>query len=244
MIQQGRTDLLPELWEQVRRFVALQAMRRYSATRGMGGVEVDDLIQSGYIALVEAVKEFDGEHAFLTWLKYYLTVAFQEAEGCRGSRQRNDPLHHCVSLDAPLDDDDGDTLMDIQADTRDDIADVEHRLWLEKLRVTLERALDELPTAQRETLERRFYRGETLQQIGAAWGVSAERVRQQEYKAKRYLRRHKVENGLGEFLDVHTPFYARVGVAAYNTTRTSAVEMAVLEREKWEGIYHREDITA
>lgn len=43
LIQDGERDRLSELWEQVERFVALQARRRVLFSGGLGGVEVDDL---------------------------------------------------------------------------------------------------------------------------------------------------------------------------------------------------------
>ena len=69
-IQEGREDLYPALWDQVKAFVAQQAWNRYCATGGYGGVEVEDLIQSGFLALVESVGYYNPatECSFLTIL--------------------------------------------------------------------------------------------------------------------------------------------------------------------------------
>lgn len=54
-IQSGEQDRLPELWEQVERFVASRAQRLMTLyangyMTNNGGVEFDDLYNSGYIA--------------------------------------------------------------------------------------------------------------------------------------------------------------------------------------------------
>lgn len=67
-----------KLWSRVKRFVGKLAYSRMAVTlayRNTRGCEVDDLIQSGYIALVEAVKTYrPGAAGFLTW---YSTVFFR-----------------------------------------------------------------------------------------------------------------------------------------------------------------------
>ncbi|MEI3111115.1 MAG: sigma factor [Oscillospiraceae bacterium] len=59
MIQGGRADLAPTLWKQVERFVAKQAHRWFLNNRRR--VEFDDLDQSGFLAMMEAVRTFDPE---------------------------------------------------------------------------------------------------------------------------------------------------------------------------------------
>ena len=220
-IQAGERELLPELWEQVRRFVAKMAARRFILSNGYGGVEIDDLIQAGFLAVCEAVERFepDGEYKFLTYLDRPLRRAFSEAGGYRSRKQYHDPLHSCASLDTPLGDDpDGDTLGDLQADPVDVFEDADRRIWLEQLRDALESALDDLTPVQRETLRRRFYDGLTLKEIGEADGVSLDRVRQREKEALHVLRRRRRRYHLDEFaeerrqyVDERTPWYLHVG---------------------------------
>ena len=134
-IQAGEQELLPQLWAQVRRFVCKMAHRRYFATNGLGGVELDDLIQSGFLAVVQAVEYFkpDGEYKFLTYLDVCLKNAFASAGGYRANKR--DPLLDCISLDTPLgNDSDSDTLLDLQEDPANQIEDAERRIWLEQLR--------------------------------------------------------------------------------------------------------------
>lgn len=48
LVQAGDSSKLLELWKGVERFVWQQANRRYLLTGGLGGVEIEDLRQSGF----------------------------------------------------------------------------------------------------------------------------------------------------------------------------------------------------
>ena len=145
-IQSGKTEKMSELWEQVRRYVWQQARRRRY-------VEQEDLCQSGYIALAEAVGTYkeDGGMSFLNWFTYYLRTGFKQVEGRFTVKQGNDPLHHAISLDAPLDDEEAATLGDIIADPA---ANVEEQT---ALHVMMEAALQTLPERQQMAVRRRYY---------------------------------------------------------------------------------------
>ena len=58
-IQRGRSDLYGQLWEQVKRFVAYKALRRYEFVQDRSGVDLEDLLQSAFLGLVAAVESFD-----------------------------------------------------------------------------------------------------------------------------------------------------------------------------------------
>lgn len=166
-IKAGERDRLLELWDQVRDLIAWYAVRRYDAAPGLGGVEVDDLIQAGYIAVAEAVESFDpgAGYKFTTWLKLPLKTAFAEAGGYRSDKQKMDPLHRCDSLDRPWGDEDGATVGDMQPASGDCFEEAERRIWLEQLRAALDRALAELPADWRDTLERRYYHGQSMRAV-------------------------------------------------------------------------------
>lgn len=228
-IQKGQNELYPELWEQVRRFVVQQANRRYQATEGYGGVEVEDLIQSGFLALVEAVGYFnpDGGCSFLPVLANCLKTAFALAGGYRTSKR--DPLNECKSLDEPLDDPEGGTLLDLQADPRDDYEDANQRIWLEDLRRSLDSAISKLPQDEEEVIISRFFRGQTYKQIGAETGVTPADVRKNELQGLQQLRRPSA--GITRFLENNTDYYTQVSVATFQRTHTSAVELLTIKRE-------------
>lgn len=236
-IQSGERELIPQLWEQVKGFVSWQARRRYMLTGGLGGVEIEDLAQSGFLALIEAVDYFkpDGEYKFLTCLGICLKTAFAEAGGYRTSKV--DPLNNCLSLDMHLSDDlDGDTLLDLQADPTDPTEAAERRIWLEQLRAALDKAMEDLPEEQRQVITSRYRNDLTLKEIADARGDTTDEVRKLERSGLTMLRRSSRKSGLDQFIEDLTPYYAHVGAKSFNSTHTSVVELAVLKRESLERI--------
>ena len=238
-IKAGERDRLLELWVQVKDLVAWYAVRRYNAAPGLGGVEVDDLIQSGFIAMVEAVESFEPGAGckFSTWMKRPLQTAFAKAGGYLTEKQKMDPLHRCDSLDRPVGEDDGDTLGDLQAALDDDMEAAERRIWLEQLRAALDKAVATLPEEWEELIDRHFYMGETLQRTADAMGWTRHEVHRQTGKAITALRRNVNRNGLAGFyekraLDLKTPWFLHVGAEAFASTGTSSVEKIVLQRER------------
>lgn len=175
-IQSGKAEKMPELWEQVRRYVWQMASRRMYPDK-------EDLLQSGYIALVEAVETYkeDGGMSFLNWFTYYLRNAFCQVEGRSTAKKGNDPLHHALSLDAPLDDEGDTTLRDIIAAPE---ANLEEQT---ELHIMLEDALQTLPERQLLAIRRRYY-----------WEVEADS--KEVARAIRALRRPEISRPLRAFL--------------------------------------------
>ena len=170
-IQAGQRNLLPELWNQVERFVYQQAGKRARALNGYGGVTQEDLYQCGYFALLAAVETFTpGEGAFICWLAFALRNTFAEAAGYKSKKR--DPLNMAASLDMPLENEDGGTatLGDLQADENaaQDFENAEQGLWQEQLHAALENALAQLPADGQATIQARFYKGHTLADTAAA----------------------------------------------------------------------------
>lgn len=239
-IQTGERELIPQLWEQVRRFVYKKAMQRFALSDVKDGVDVEDLAQSGFFALLKAIEDFqpEGEYKFTTYLTYHLKNAFAEVCGYKTSKR--DPLIDCTSLDTPLgDDSDSDTLLDLQADPSDLIGNAEHRIWLEQLRETMSKAISALPQEQQATIACRYWKGLTLEETGAALGVNRTQANQYERKALNALAKNKYKNGLAQFVEERTLYYTHVGIAAFTATKTSAVEKIVLAREKYANEYAR-----
>lgn len=81
-IQQGERDLLPQLWEQVERFVAKVAVRWAKAVEPDNVSQAiefsEELIHTGYIAVVEAAEAYSPEQdaTFVHFLSFYLKKYF------------------------------------------------------------------------------------------------------------------------------------------------------------------------
>ena len=82
-IQAGWEDCTA-LWEQVHRFIRQQAHRYFTLHAGTcthAGVELDDLLQCGFMALQDAVRAYRPEsgYSLLAYIKYPLLKHFREA---------------------------------------------------------------------------------------------------------------------------------------------------------------------
>ncbi len=158
-VQTGEADIL-ELWLACRRYVWQQAARWYKGFEGRRGVELDDLEQAGYEALVRAVAVWKPElGGFLTALTFCLRSAFAATYGMQTTRAEKDPINNAASLDAPLagTDEDctlGDTVLDEESERAFDIAERVERCQ------AVRRAVLCLPPEQREALIAEFWRGE------------------------------------------------------------------------------------
>lgn len=161
--QAGDPGALPALWEQVRLLVLKFAYK----WAGMGRLEVDDLMQCGFIAVMEAAATYDGSAAFNTWLGVYIKKEFNIACGQRTERQRREPLLNAVSLDAPLTDDEGSdsgTFGDLVADPAALAAleAVEEDNRQQLLYATLMDAVGALPEDQQQAVMGKFWRQERV----------------------------------------------------------------------------------
>lgn len=176
LIQAGERDKLPELWEQVERFVALQANRLLHAMgpdkAALAGVEFGDLYNSGYFALVDAVERYDPADGckFITMLGMRLKSYFSETTGFRLARQRKDPLNSAKSMDARLKENDedsgafGDFIPDPKAAQA--LQAVEDTIQRDYTRKAVRDALEQLPTEERLAVKAYYYEGRTRRQAG------------------------------------------------------------------------------
>ena len=233
-IQAGDVEKMAELWEQVRRLVALKANRVYRALElnGRFDVEFDDLMQSGYLALDAAVRYYtpSDECSFATYLVTTLKTAFAEATGWQNKKHRNDPLNWALSLSAPIgnDPDDG-TLEDIVSDPADDYETVDERDFAECRRKTIRRLFDtELTEWERTVLDLIYYEGLKRTEVSEKTGMTLDRVRQIEHRACSKLIKPRNRRKLEEYIDFQTNYY--MGASAER--QESAVEKIVLERER------------
>lgn len=239
-IQAGSVELMSELWERVERLVKWKAKRVMTVLEGCPGrsVEFEDLYQSGYLAMVEAVDTYDPVTgaSFCTWLMYHLKTVFAEATGYRTQKDRQEPLNNYLSLDTPLTDDaDSDDLMDIIADPtgQNGLVSAEESLYREQLQEAIGAALSTVPEQYREILRLRYWENMTLAEVGELRGVGYERVRQMESKAIRQLQKPGVACHLRPFLDFD--FYCGTGLGAFQYTGMSIQERyLVLEDERKE----------
>ena len=157
-VQRGQLDMLT-LWAAVRGYAVKKARRWAAALHHRCGVELDDLMQEAYLAMLRAVELWrpDGGAGFIGMFDFALRSAFADACSIRTVRGRNDPLQTAVSLDAPV----GaggeeisalsDLVQDDQAEDR--LLEVER----DELAEAVQAALQQLPNELREALIDTFW---------------------------------------------------------------------------------------
>ena len=195
-VQAGQADRL-ELWEAVRRFAYDRAYRWCRAMEGRGGMVLEDYIQVAFLALLEALESWDpAAGAFLTWYGLKLKGAFTEAVGMRTQRDKRDPIHHALSLDAPLtvsESGEDFTLADVIEDPYaaagvEAVAELDYQ---RRRTQALATALDGLTEDQRRAVVLRHCNGLTLDQTAARMGTTRATARAAEQKGLRLLRHPK-----------------------------------------------------
>lgn len=229
-IQAGERDRLPQLWSQVERFVAKRAnhiMTMYAVgyMANSGGVEFDDLYNSGYLALVAAVDTYQPEKGmkFISWFAFFVKTAFGNAGGW--TSQKNDALRRAVSLDAPIDgEDDSDPISQIVEDTgaAQDIQAVEDKIFQEQLHAALERAMQQLTVEETEAIKGKYFEGRELSKI----------EKNAVLRGMAKLKRPTGHRELLPYIEGRTPFYLRVGVQAFQRDGESSVERIVFLRDR------------
>lgn len=246
-IQNGEQGRMLELWNNVYRLVYKYARHYLGLLEGRGGLTIEDLLQTGYVALADAVESYDSTvAAFSTWLCIYLRKHFRIAAGLHGKAKTNDPINSKVSLNAPIAEEDGDTLDALIEDPNSTATfqSVEDAIWTEQLHNALENALSSIPDDMAEVLRLRNFEGLSLDEIGERWNLSRERVRQLENKGIRELRKPKTACTLRPFYDFD--FYSGTGLAAFRNSGMSVQERYVaMEEERreraWRGQHAEEE---
>lgn len=248
MIRDGREDLYGELWERVEKFVRYMAGRYWNYVRANGQLafEKDDLIQSGFFALVSAVEHFKPERgfAFLTILGTTLKKEFADVAGLR--RGKSDALRRSVSLETTTTAEDDDlTLSDMIADPDAEaaITNISDCAGMRYTAIVCREALHSLEPQERAFLYARHYRDLTVKDASEAAGVSLSTGKSFEFTLPAKLRSGRYGWKLrtcweligrtgGEY-DPLTVAYSGGG-GRFKTTFTSPTEaaaLAIIEKE-------------
>ena len=234
LIRQGQREYIPQLYKQIERFLMSKASsfyRKYSEKCSRTGVEVDDLKQESYFAMLDAVKGFKAEtgYKFMTFLDYPILNRFNALTGLRTAGGRNEPLNNCSSFDEPVSEEMealtlGDTLKDENSMLPFD--EFEENEGRKGLHIALENGMQALTEEQRVTIQCRYFEKKTLEKTGHVLGCSRERVRQYEQKALRTFRKPRIARTLLPFLydEMEAQAYRGTGLTAFKNTGASSTE--------------------
>lgn len=230
--QAGDEAALIELWNNKRGLVYTFAKRRYSPLLDSGlnrGVDMDDFMQCGFLALMRAVKYYDPDKpfAFSTYVGNACKTEFDYLLRTR-EHSKIDALDHATSFDKPVvDNDETATLEGTLADPCDRIEAVEEKIFQEQQHQAIEKAFEYIPEKQSTALRLRYYKDKTMQEIGESMGLTYNQVRNILKYAFINMRKPEIRAELEPFIDLRTDFYRTGSVAR----QTSPVEENVIWRE-------------
>lgn len=243
-IQAGDNTLIPQLWEQCKGFICQEAFRWSEAWKERADFDADDLIQSGYFALCDAVSGFQVDRgSFIYLLSLCLKTQFSEVVCCRTMAQKKEPLNGAVSLDAPASADPdsevtiGDTIP--AADTG--FEDVEEVLYQQQAAAVLREAVDSIPDRQSEGISLYYLQGKTQRETAEQLNVSGSRAQQIIKEGLKSLRKSAYAPMLTELFYSDQNFFKYTGFAYWKSSGMSAPERAVLFKESLENQYINAD---
>jgi len=197
LIQQGGNDeLIPILWENVRKLLYLKSGDYYTSHKEQcdsRGVQEWDIKQSCYIAFLEAVKAFKSEsgYKFTSYLKYPFKNAVNELLGLYTRHTNNEPLNTYTSLYKPIEQPSGDTttLNELIPDNTalDFLEDTDRTAEAE----TIHQIVNTLPEPCKSVIQTYYFKGITFTDIAKQMNLSKERVRQIHLRALKLLRHNE-----------------------------------------------------
>ena len=214
-----------ELYRQNVRLIRKMANRYRSACERDNAVDIDDLLQVGFIGLVCADKTYDATagKSWVSWAAWYITNAMKSALGMQGAVKAHT---WATSLDAPIGDEI--TLADTLADDNLPDDDLLRQEVVQNVREAVSGLKNDL---QRQVIWLKYIDGKTATEVMEALHINVHRVRNASEYGMRNLRMNRKLRALAD-LDSRTRFIAYKGVEAFNRDWTSTVEAAVLWREE------------
>lgn len=236
-IQAGEYALMEQLWQQCRGFVYQQASRWAKAWANRADFDIDDLMQSGYIALCEAVRGYTAGngYSFITHLAFRLKTEFSRCTGCRTPAQAREPLNHATSLDMPAYSGDMEsdiTVGDTIPDNEQGYEDVEEAIFNQQLAETLDKALQTLPDKVRRVVELYYLHRMTYIEIAEILRVSHSRIGQLNKEGLRRLRKCAYTSTLYEMYGGSRNYYKHTSYSSWKYSGASSPEWELLKKEK------------
>ena len=188
--QGGNDELIPLLWNNVKKLLYILAdryYRAYSDDLSRYGVTVWDLKQQAYGAFLKAIEGYDESkgYKFISYLKYPFKNAIR-------SLRTSDTLNRSESLNTMITEKDnieayelGDTIPDEHS------LDFAEKLENESMYKTVRQAVANLPESEKEIITERYFNNRSFADIAREKGKTSESIRQREKIALQRLRNNK-----------------------------------------------------
>lgn len=201
---------------------------RYSwALKIRNDIDGEDLLQAALMGEYIARKKYTpGKGEFATFSSYYIRNEIRDLLGIR----RGQLPPYMISLDEPLTGKDGETGEETRLDMLEDksIPDKDEELYKKELRQGVRAAIARLKKPEQREILTRFYIGlQGAKAIGEAMGLTQSRVLHIVTDARREMRKDRL---LRQLAEIPIP-QVYVSVTRFQSTHTSAVELAAIIRE-------------
>lgn len=207
LIQEGHNELLSVLWDQTNRLLIMIARRLYCINSNRlkaAGVELEDLIQETYFAMIDAAIAYkpNGAFKFNSYLKRNIQNRIRSTIG-----RPNDAVLRADSLEKPItgDKDESLTLGEVipDPDSEVEIIGVIENEYQRQLHYDLELCLDRLPASEKESITEHFYNNESFQTIAEKHKTTAKTELNLFNSGFRKLRHPKPLQTLRLFINKH-----------------------------------------
>jgi len=224
---------IERLYNAVHRLIGTWAYK-YGAKQETRIWEINDLIQSGFLALHDAIQTFNPDRGkFLTHFRFYIRKHFAEVSGYKsealGHKKR--PEQFAISLDERTGDDSVtlriDLLTDPSADFEDDI--IERESVLQDYAAII-KEVDKLPKTQRTALMLTSFDGLSQLEAAIRLGVTYQAVQSARDRAIKKLCQSQTVKAMSK--QRANELYRHVPLSEYKSVGISAVELAVIKSEK------------
>lgn len=218
-IQNGRRELIPELIEQNSGIIYRTAKYYYPAAVRNRGADMDDLRQTAVLGMIEAVTAWKEDRGvFLTIASLYMRREVRALLGLHTQKERIENAESIIPLSYPAPHDEEIQLLDLVEDFN--AADPQESACTENMREIVRESVQTLPQEQREAVTAFYFQSKR----------NGSSDRKQRRKGLDRLSRMSRIAALMEEYQAHADRGG--GLQMFRHTHTSAVEYAVMQRER------------
>ena len=176
-IAAGELNLSTELWLQIEGYIRWQASRflcLYEERCKAMVIDVDDLCQVGYFAMLKAIEKYDPsrETKFTTLLAHCLKSQFFRLAKMSHAGWEKNMVYACRSLSEPISEDGDITLGDSIATNDPGLAEVERTIYQESAKDVLVKSFEALTNRQEEVITALFFGQQTYAVVSQCLGIS------------------------------------------------------------------------
>lgn len=197
-IQLGHSEHYTQLWEQTKKLMYKILYSKASKIQLPNYIAVEDLEQSLYFALCNAVQVFDDTkpYKFTSYLEYHIMNAIRDTLPTKSkSKMKECSYNVCVGLEEDTE------LIDLIPDSNEVMP--LYNIELTDLQRNVRQAVAELPIKERQAVIQHYLCGLTYQQIAVKCNYSVSNAQEHTRKGIRILRRNKLIKALYDEFTAH-----------------------------------------